>query len=393
MLLGRDAERAVLAELVARAAQSHAGAMVLHGDPGAGKTALLDDLVATSPGVRVLRTQGVESESPLAYAALHRLLRPLLPHLDLVPEPQARALGVALGRVGGDRVDPFLVALATLSLLTEAAEARPALVVVDDAHWLDAASADALLFAVRRLDADRVAVVFAVRDGMTTTFVPDGVPTLRVGRLDAVSALALLRGTAAAVAPDVADRLVSECGGNPLALVELAAALTPDQLAGDAPIPAHLPLTARLERVFLDRARRLPADAQTLMLIVAADDSGRVAAVSRAAAVLGVDEEAMDQAEASGLVARDGDALRCGTRSCARRSTRARPAASAGSCTARSRPRSRGQRRPTVGPGTARQPRRAPTTGSPPTSRVWGCGPSDVAGTRPRPRPTSARRS
>lgn len=311
MLLGRDAERAVLAELVARAAQSHAGAMVLHGDPGAGKTALLDDLVHASSDARVLRTQGLESESPLAYAALHRLLRPLLPHLDLIPDPQARALGVAFGLVGGDGVDPFLVGLATLSLLTEAAEARPVLAVVDDAHWLDAASVDALLFAVRRLDADRVAVVFAVRDGMTTAFAPDGVPTLRVGRLDAASALALLRGTAAAsVAHDVADRLVSECEGNPLALVELAAALTPTQLAGDAPIPAQLPLTARLERTFLDRARRLPPDAQTLLLIAAADDSGQVATVSRAAAVVGLDEGALDQAEASGLVVRDGGALR-----------------------------------------------------------------------------------
>lgn len=311
MLLGRDAERAALAELVARAAESRAGAIVLHGDPGAGKTALLDDLVESSTGARVLRTQGLESESPLAYAALHRLLRPLLPHLDLIPEPQARALGVAFGRVAGDRVDPFLVALATLSLLTEAAEARPVLAVVDDAHWLDAASADALLFAVRRLDADRVAVVFAVRDGMTTAFAPHGVPTLRIGRLDASSALALLRGTAAAsVAHDVADRLVSECEGNPLALVELAAALTPTQLAGDAPIPARLPLTARLERAFLDRTRRLPADAQTLLLIAAADDSGQVGTVSRAATVLGLDEGALDQAEASGLVTRDGGALR-----------------------------------------------------------------------------------
>ncbi|WP_201263857.1 ATP-binding protein, partial [Bradyrhizobium canariense] len=145
VLHGRDVERARLAALVDGARQGRAGTLALHGDPGTGKTALLDDLAESCRGVALLRTQGIESESPMAFAALHRLLRPLLPRLDRVPPPQAHALDIAFGRQDG-AVDPFLVAVATLSLITEAAEVEPVLALVDDAHWLDAASADALLF-------------------------------------------------------------------------------------------------------------------------------------------------------------------------------------------------------------------------------------------------------
>ncbi|RYV49668.1 AAA family ATPase, partial [Pengzhenrongella frigida] len=310
MLHGRDAERDSLAALLDGAREARAGALVLHGEPGVGKTALLDDAVGTAAGLRVLRTQGLESESPLAFAALHRLLRPLLPHLDRLPAPQARALGVAFGKQDGERVDPLLVGIGTLSLLTEAAEQRPVLAVVDDAHWLDPASADALLFTARRLGADRVVLLFSVRDGSATAFAHDGVPSLLVGRLDEVSARAVLQDCAGdAIALDVADRLLEQSGGNPLALVELAAGLSPAQLAGDAPTPAHLPLTADLERVFLDRARRLPTQVQSVVLVAAADDSGRTSTVSRAAALLGLDDGALAQAETSGLVVTDGDHL------------------------------------------------------------------------------------
>ncbi|MGV8978824.1 MAG: AAA family ATPase [Cellulomonas sp.] len=311
MLHGRDAERAHLAALIDAAREARAGAVVLHGEPGTGKTALLDDAAEGAVGLRVLRVQGLESESPIAFGALHRLLRPLLRHLDGLPAPQARALGVALGQRDGDRADPFLVGLATLSVLTEEADELPVLVVVDDAHWLDPASADALLFAARRLGADRLALIFAVRDGAATTLAHDGVPTLLVGRLGEVAARAVLRESAGAdIGEDVADRLLEQSGGNALALVELATGLSTEQLAGLAPTPAHLPLTADMERVFLDRSRRLPPEVQSFLLVVAADDSGRIDTVRRAASLLGLDGAVSGKAEASGLVVADGEHLR-----------------------------------------------------------------------------------
>ncbi|WP_372594194.1 AAA family ATPase [Actinotalea sp.] len=311
MLHGREAERASLAAVVDGAREGRAGALVLHGEPGSGKTALLDDVVVGAGGLRVLRVQGLESESPIAFGALHRLLRPVLGRLDGLPHPQARALGIALGQRDGGRADPFLVGLATLSVLTDAADDLPVLVVVDDAHWLDPASADALLFAARRLGADHLALLFAVRDDAARTVAHDGVPSLRVGPLDETAARSLLReSTGADVADDVADLLLRRSGGNALALVELCTALSPGQLAGAEPTPPHLPLTADLERVFLDRARRLPPQVQSFLLLVAADDSGRIGTVRRAAALLGLDESVAGAAEASGLVVADGDHLR-----------------------------------------------------------------------------------
>lgn len=166
MLHGRTQERATLAALVDRARAGRAGVLVLLGEPGIGKSALLTDLVSSLQGgdgpetPRVLRSVGVESESPLPFAALHRLVRPVV-DLDRLPAPQARALRVAFGLADGPPVDPFLVGMATLSVLTDAADDGPLLCVVDDAHWLDSASADALLFAARQLHADPVAMVFA----------------------------------------------------------------------------------------------------------------------------------------------------------------------------------------------------------------------------------------
>ncbi|HEY6749287.1 MAG TPA: AAA family ATPase, partial [Mycobacteriales bacterium] len=307
MLRGREVERARLAGLLDGARQGRAGALVVRGEAGIGKSALLEDLVAGASGVRVLRTQGLESESPLAFAALFRLLRPILALLERIPPPQARALRVAFGQTEGPAVEPFLVAVATLSMLTEAAEDSPVLAVVDDAHWLDAASADALLFAARRLQADRVAVLFAARDG--EAFAADGVPSLVLAGLDPAAARSLLEQRAGHPLPaEVAESLLAETGGNPLALVELPAALSPAQLGGTAPMPARLPLTAGVERVFLDRCRRLPAPVQTLLLVAAADDSARTATVRRAAASLGAD--ALEEAERSGLLLIDGDSAR-----------------------------------------------------------------------------------
>ncbi|HST66347.1 MAG TPA: AAA family ATPase [Mycobacteriales bacterium] len=307
MLQGRDVERAALAGLVDGARHGRGGALVLRGEAGVGKSALLEDLLAGAAGVQVLRTQALESESPLAFAALHQLLRPLLRLLDRIPAPQARALQVAFGQAEGPAVEPFLVALATLSMLTEAAEEAPVLGLVDDAHWLDAASADALLFAARRLHADPVAMVLAARDG--APFVADGIPSLVLAGLDATAARVLLGQRAGHPLPEeVIEQLLAESGGNPLALVELPTALTAAQLRGTAPMPARLPLTADVEAVFLDRSRRLPAAVRTVLLVAAADDSGRTATVRRAAATLGAD--ALDDAERSGLLLIDGDSAR-----------------------------------------------------------------------------------
>ena len=311
MLHGRDSERARLAALLDGARGGHAGTLLLHGEPGVGKSALLDDLVATAGGdVQVLRAQGVESEAPLPFAALHRLLRPVLGILDRLPGPQSRALRAAFGEADDVSVVPFLAALATLSLLTEAAEDATVLCVVDDAQWLDQATTDAVLIAARRLGADRVAVVFAARDGEGRTFAPDGVPAITLKPLTGDAARALLTEAAGAAVPDdVADRLMTQAAGNPLALVELPTTLSEEQLAGSTPMPTQLHLTAGIERVFLDRCRRLPPDVQTLLLVAAADDSGHASTLRAAVAVLGVEPAALDAAERSGLLAVDGDTV------------------------------------------------------------------------------------
>ncbi|MDX6300643.1 MAG: hypothetical protein QOF53_1857 [Nocardioidaceae bacterium] len=309
VLHGREVELAHLFALIDRARHGTAGSVVVHGEPGVGKSALLAEILSTVADARVLRTQGLESESPLAFAALHRLLLPILDLVERLPEPQAHALGVAFGQKLG-KVEPFLVAVATLSMLTEAAEEQPLVCVVDDAHWLDAASTDALLFATRRLEADRVAMMFATRDTDDRTFNPEGIASLRLQGLDAASVRALLAEIAAVgVTAEVSDWLLAETGGNPLALVELPTGLSAEQLGGTAPLPSQLALTASVERVFLDRSRRLNTAAQTLMLVAAADDTGQLATVCRAAEALGAGRDAVVEAERSGLLVISGDSV------------------------------------------------------------------------------------
>ena len=312
MLVGRAAERDRLRAVVEGARAGHAGSVVVHGEPGVGKSALLEELITgdATDGMRVLSTQGLESESPLAFGALHRLLRPVRRQIDRVPAPQARALRVAFGTEDGDTVEPFLVGAATLSLLSEAAEECPVLCVVDDAHWLDDASADALLFAARRLDADRVAIVFAAREDDVRSFTAPGVDSLLLEGLDRVAVRALLAQHAGTeLSTEVADRLIVQTRGNPLALVELPVGLTAEQLAGNAPLPAQLSVGSGVERVFLDRIRRLPEQVQRLMLVIAADDSGHLATTTQAAAALGVEMTAWGEAERTGLLLLDGDTV------------------------------------------------------------------------------------
>jgi len=313
VLHGRDGERALLASTVDHARAGTADVLVLLGEPGVGKTALLHDLVSAQQGpggARVLRTAGVESESPLPFAALHRLLRPVA-DLDELPPPQARALRVAFGLEDGPTVEPFLVGVATLTALTEAAgDDHPVLCVVDDAQWLDSASADALLFAARQLSADPVAMVFAARTDAAggTAFVAEGLPVLLIAGLPPESARRLLEGQRDTPLPrEVVDRLLDETAGNPLALLELPTALRPGQLQGTEPMPRQLTLTAGVERAFLDRARGLSEAVQTLLLVAAADSTGRVDVVRRAAGSLGVHDRAWEDAEHAGLLTSIGD--------------------------------------------------------------------------------------
>ncbi|MGK5114972.1 MULTISPECIES: AAA family ATPase [unclassified Geodermatophilus] len=302
MLAGRDRERAAIAALLEAARSGAGGSLVIHGVAGSGKSTLLADAVSAATGMRVLRTSGVESESPLPFAALQRLLWPLRARIDALPAPQAAALRAALGEAAGEG-DRFLAFLGTLSLLADAAEQSPVLVVVDDAHWLDDASAAALLFAARRLQVEPVALLFAARDGDVRTLDSGGLPLLPVGGIDAGATGELLAArTGLPVPADVRDRLLASTGGNPLALVELAEVLTAGQLSGRERLPARLPLTEGVERAFLDRYRRLSEQARTLLLVAAADDSGRTRVVRQAAADLGADEDALLEAERSGLL-------------------------------------------------------------------------------------------
>ena len=302
MLYGRDAERSAVTALLDAARDSRSGVLVLRGQAGAGKSALLQDAVEQASDLQVLEARGIESEAELTFAGLHQLLRPILGQVDGLPGPQATAMRAAFGLEQGRVEDRFLVSVAVLSLLAEAAERRPVLCVVDDAHWLDEASANALVFVARRLEAEGVVMLFAARDGDPRRFGAVGLPELEIGGLDGVAVTALLAEHAAVpVDPQVRDRLLEQTGGNPLALIELPSVLTSDQLSGTQPLPLPLPLTDGVEHAFLERVRRLPDDAQALLLIAAAEDTGRQATVT-AAAALGAGVAALDAAETAGLV-------------------------------------------------------------------------------------------
>jgi DNA-binding CsgD family transcriptional regulator len=308
-LAGRDAERARIGELLGAARASAGGALVVRGVAGTGKSTLLADAAGAATDLTVLRTQGVESESPLAFAALQRLLRPLRAGVERLPGPQRAAVRATWGEAEGAG-DRYLAFLGTLSLLADAAEERPVLAIVDDAHWLDDATAAALLFVARRLQAERIALLFAARTDERARFDAGDLPVLTLTGLGGEAAALLLRDRAhVEVDPAVRDRLVAATDGNPLALGELAGALSADQLTGRAALPAQLPLTGGIERAFLDRVRRLPASAQRLLLVAAADDTARLPVVRAAAERLDAGAEALDLIERAGLLRVDGDAL------------------------------------------------------------------------------------
>lgn len=301
---GRRRDRARIDELLADARNRGSGALVVRGEAGIGKSALLGYAAESADGFRVLRGAGIETESELPFAALHQVLHPVLTHAGNIPARQRSALLGAFGEgpaVGAE--DRFLVSLAALSLLAEVAEGGPVLCLVDDAQWLDGASADALTFAARRVQAEGIVVLFGVRDDPAAPFRVPGLPELVLTGLDQRSAGALLAERAGSKPSDeVRDRLVADTVGNPLALAELAASLSERQLAGTDPLPVRLPVAADLGQVFLDRVRRLPADTQTLLLVAAAEDTGELRVVLRAADRLGIGAAALDPAETAGMV-------------------------------------------------------------------------------------------
>ena len=281
-LLGRAAECATIEHLLEAAGRGESGSLVLRGEAGMGKTALLGHAVDQASGMTVLRATGVEAESDLAFAGLHALLRPIVDELRQLPEPQRGALAAALGLATGEGADRFLVSAGVLSLLAAAAEPRPVLCVVDDAQWLDVPSADSLVFAARRLLAEGVVMVFGARDGELARFDAAGLDEYVLTGLDHRSAAALLDRGAHRLESSVRERLLADAGGNPLALLELPSALSDAQLAGREPLPEALPLSARLRTVFMQRIERLAQPARAALLVAGAADADELDAIRRA---------------------------------------------------------------------------------------------------------------
>ena len=301
-LRGRDAECAALDVLLDAARGGENRTVVLRGEAGVGKSALLEYAIGSAQDFRVLRSVGVESEMELAFASLHQLCARILDRRGGVPGPQRNALEVAFGLDSGPPPDRFLVGLATLSLLAEIADERPLLCVIDDAQWLDGASAFAFAFVARRLLADPIVLVFAVRE---PSEVPQfaGLPELLLGGLSDDDARVLLDSTLPGRLDErVRDRIVAESRGNPLALLELPRGLTPGELAGGFALPDARPLTDRIERSFLRQVRSLPPDSQRLLVVAAAEPFGDVSLLWRAADRLVLGPETAAPAESAGLL-------------------------------------------------------------------------------------------
>ena len=298
MLLGRARERQEIGRALARARSGASATLALAGEPGIGKTALLDYAAGQATGMRLLQARGVESEARIPFASLLELIRPALPMLGKIPGPQAAAMESALALRPGSGHERFAVGAATLSLLAAYAEDAPVAVVIDDAHWLDGSSAQALLFAFRRLVADPIAVLIAVREGEPSLLDGADLPTLRLGGLTSDEAARLVLG----LTPEAATRLYGATAGNPLALLELA----PD--AHDlalAPEGAPVLVPATIAGAFLRRAGTLSDTTRQALVLAATSDSSDLTTLGRAAAHLGVDLSALADAEAAGLVTLD----------------------------------------------------------------------------------------
>jgi len=309
-LFGRDAEVAMLGQLVARIPE-RGGSLILRGDPGIGKTALLvkASAAASSTGVSVLRTAGAPSETGLAFAGLHQLLRPVLSWPDRLPGPQRDALAAAFGTLDVAAPDPFLIALAALNLLAYAAERVPLLLVVDEAQWLDPPTASALAFIARRVDAEPIVVLFALRNGVASTLDGAGLPELRLGGLSDEAAAELVDASAADLTPGLRRRVLEIAAGNPLALLELPDALRLGDAGTGGLSPGPASLTSRLEHAFSQQVAGLPAQTRELLLLAAADERASAAELLAAASLLRgvkVPPDAWAPAEGADLVSIEG---------------------------------------------------------------------------------------
>jgi DNA-binding CsgD family transcriptional regulator len=302
LFFGRTSEGEYLDQLLEDAREGRSGVLVICGEAGLGKTALLLHAVGRAAGFNVAQIAGIESEMELPFAGLHQLCGPMMSRVDALPEPQRDALSVAFGVSFGKAPDPFLVALAALSLLAQVAEERPLLCVVDDAQWLDAASAQTMGFVARRLLAEPIAIVFAMREPSDGHELVD-LPELRLSGLDDEDAHVLLASVVSGrLDAPVSDRIVAETRGNPLALLELSRGMTSAELAGGFALPDAVDVPTQIEERYRQRIDRLPADTQQLMLLAAADPVGDAILLWRAAAILGLTVESAEPAAAAELL-------------------------------------------------------------------------------------------
>jgi hypothetical protein len=302
-LLGRAVETGALEGVLAAVRDGLSGVLVLRGEAGVGKTALLDWAAGQADEMQVARVAGAEAEMDMGFAGLHQLLIPFLGGFEGLPGPQRQALGSAFGLVDGPPPDRFLVGMAALTVLTDAAAARPVLCLIDDAQWLNQVSIEVLGFVARRLYADRVGMVFAAREGEGQAVVLAGLPELIVGGLEEEAAQELLVTSAGGqVDRQVSGRIVADTAGNPLALVELAAELTAAELSGAEPLNWPLRFEGRMDELYRSRVRALPGGTQTLLLLAAADPTGEPTLIWNAARNLGIDPETGQAAGVERLV-------------------------------------------------------------------------------------------
>jgi DNA-binding CsgD family transcriptional regulator len=310
VLFGRQAECDQIDRLLAAARSGESDAVLIRGEAGVGKSALLRYAIEQADEMTVLSAAGVESESELAFAGLGDLVRARLGELDRLPEVQAAAIRGVLTLA--EPTGGLAVGAATLGLLGSIAESGPVLVAVDDVHWLDQASAQALLFATRRLHAEGVAVLLAARTGESNLFDDAALTTVELAGLELAAALELLANAVAGTRrldSAVAERLVTITTGNPLALVELPGLLSDEQLLGTAPLDQPLPVGVTIERAFARRLEAIPSATRQLLLLAAASDSRTLGPILGAARLLGIDSAALEPAETAGLVSVDGDQL------------------------------------------------------------------------------------
>src|SRR5271169_2565711 len=299
-LIGRAAECGELDYLLRALREGASRSLVIRGEAGVGKTALLEYLAERAADCRVINVTGVQSEMELAFAALHQLCAPVLDELEVLPAPQHNALRITLGLREGPVPDRFLVGLAVLSVLATAAEHQPLVCLVDDEQWLDRASAQVLAFVARRLGMESVGLIFSAR---VPTGELTGLPQLAVERLTNQDARALLETVLPGpVDIQVREEIIAEAAGNPLALLELPRGLTPAQLAGGFGLPGVLALPGRFEETLGRRVSALPADARRLLLLAAAEPVGEPLLVWRAADELGIERSAGNRAVDAGLV-------------------------------------------------------------------------------------------